>query len=159
MGLATLSIFNLELDTNLFSRILPTLLHTYYNILILHRTTFDSSKDESPFFLLKFFSELPDIQITAKLESLSRGSSRSSSKSRPKSRSRSRSKSSERILVEKDQSYSNEECSGEVFKINFSLSLSLNLLVSRHLCWRISETSLGFCWRNCKHIKSRIRNE
>ena len=142
-----MSISNLELETVSKS-------------FLSNSTTFESSKDESPFFLLKFCSELPDIQITAKVESLgSRGSSRSSSKSRPKSRSRSRSKSSERILVEKDQSDSNEECSGEVFKINFSLSLSLNLLVSRHLCWRISETSLGFCWRNCKHIKSRIRNE
>ena len=104
-----MSISNLELETVSKS-------------FLSNSTTFESSKDESPFFLLKFCSELPDIQITAKVESLgSRGSSRSSSKSRPKSRSRSRSKSSERILVEKDQSYSNEECSGDVFKINCRL--------------------------------------
>ena len=114
-----MSISNLELETVSKS-------------FLSNSTTFESSKDESPFFLLKFCSELPDIQITAKVESLgSRGSSRSSSKSRPKSRSRSRSKSSERILVEKDQSYSNEECSGEVFKINFRLSL-----ISKFTCFQ-----------------------
>ena len=72
---------------------------------------------EKKLFNLNFeilLAELPDIQMTSRADSLSRASSRSSSKSRHKSRSRSRSKSSERILLENDQSYCNEECSGKI---------------------------------------------
>ena len=85
--------------------------------------------------LLGFPSELPDVQSLARRETASRGSSRSSSKSRPKSRSRSRSKSSERILLEKDQSYCNEEFSGETrqFEIRLIEDIDFQVFISESI--------------------------